>query len=58
MASVHQAGLEAGMLAFEFITPKRFREIGRELMKLANEIERKPVCAASRGARELNQLRL
>jgi hypothetical protein len=42
-------GPRLGVKAVDFVTPRRLREIGRELMRLANEIEGKTNLRVVRG---------
>ena len=44
-------GPRLGMLAVDFVTPRRLREIGRELIRLANEIEGKTGLRSVKGGR-------
>jgi hypothetical protein len=44
-------GPRLGMLAVDFVTPKRLREIGRELIRLANEIEGKTCLRSVKGGK-------
>jgi len=44
-------GPRLGMLGAEFVSPNRLREVGRELMRLANEMQRKTNLRSIKGGK-------